>query len=45
MKKNLLAAILAGLLALGAVACGGGDDADTGGTATEGTVPTEAVTP
>lgn len=40
MKNKMLAIAFAGLLALGAVACGGGDDAGdtgtTGGTATEG---------
>ena len=41
MKKKLLAIVLAGMFALGAVACGGGDDAttdtDTTTTTTEGT--------
>jgi ABC-type glycerol-3-phosphate transport system substrate-binding protein len=32
MKNKMLAILLAGVLALGAVACGGGDDAEDGGT-------------
>jgi len=35
MKKKMLAAVLAGMLALGAVACGG--DGDTTDTASEAT--------
>lgn len=43
MKKKLLSLVLVGMFALGAVACGGGDDATTDG-ATTGTVATEAAT-
>ena len=32
MKNKMLALMFAGVLALGAVACGGGDDAEDGGT-------------
>ncbi len=32
MKKKLLSLVLVGMFALGAVACGGGDDAGTGTT-------------
>ena len=35
MKKKILAVVLAGMLAMGAVACGGDDDA--GDTASEAT--------
>jgi ABC-type glycerol-3-phosphate transport system substrate-binding protein len=35
MKKKLLAAVLAGMLALGMVACSGDDDPGTGDTPTD----------
>ncbi len=39
MKKKILAVVLAGMLALGATACGGGG----AGAPSEGAVPTEAT--
>lgn len=47
MKKKMLSFVLAGMLALGAVACGGGGEtSDTATTGTGGgatTAPTEAT--
>lgn len=43
MKKKLLSLSLVAMFALGAVACGGGDDAGTTDGATTGVAPTEAT--
>lgn len=45
MKKKMLSLVLAGMLALGAVACGGGGASDDATTGTGGatTAPTEAT--
>ena len=42
MKKKMLSLVLAGMLALGAVACGGGGASDDATTGTD-TAPTEAT--